>query len=173
MNLPDKNEETPLVAPKTPPRLPLEPAPKPKDNSALFDVLGTASTMGLHLVSGPIVGAVLGWLVDKWLGSWPVGAAIGLLFGIAAGFRIVWVDAKHIISQQDKLTPVVPRAQTSPTVLEEQVHPAKNGAKTRVSVPKAQTLHEPGGQGFLAAQPDQPVQPDQPEAEIFCDKKNI
>ncbi len=61
-----------------------------------FSLLGTASTMGLHMVSGPIVGGVLGWLVDKWLDSWPVGAAVGLLLGLAAGFRNVWIDARYL-----------------------------------------------------------------------------
>ena len=59
-------------------------------------LLGTASTMGLHMVSGPIVGGGLGWLVDKWLDSWPVGAGIGLLLGLAAGFRNVWIDARYL-----------------------------------------------------------------------------
>lgn len=61
-----------------------------------ISLLGTASTMGLHMVSGPIVGGVLGWLVDKWLDSWPVGAGIGLLLGLAAGFRNVWIDARYL-----------------------------------------------------------------------------
>lgn len=61
-----------------------------------ISLLGTASTMGLHMVSGPVVGGVLGWLVDKWLGSWPVGAGIGLVLGLAAGFRNVWIDARYL-----------------------------------------------------------------------------
>ena len=61
-----------------------------------ISLLGTASTMGLHMVSGPIVGGGLGWLVDKWLDSWPVGAAVGLLLGLAAGFRNVWIDARYL-----------------------------------------------------------------------------
>ena len=60
-----------------------------------ISLLGTASTMGLHMVSGPIVGGVLGWLADKWLGTWPAGAGIGLLLGLAAGFRNVWRDARY------------------------------------------------------------------------------
>ena len=61
-----------------------------------ISLLGTASTMGLHMVSGPVVGGFLGWLVDKWLGSWPVGAGIGLVLGLAAGFRNVWIDARYL-----------------------------------------------------------------------------
>ena len=61
-----------------------------------FSLLGTASTMGLHMVSGPIVGGGLGWLVDHWLDSWPVAASVGLVLGLAAGFRNVWADARYL-----------------------------------------------------------------------------
>lgn len=61
-----------------------------------FSLLGTASTMGLHMVSGPVVGGGLGWLIDHWLDSWPVASAIGLLLGLAAGFRNVWADARYL-----------------------------------------------------------------------------
>lgn len=69
---------------------------KNQDRPGTVSLLGTASTMGLHMVSGPIVGGGLGWLVDHWLGSWPVGAAIGLILGLAAGFRNVWIDARYL-----------------------------------------------------------------------------
>ncbi len=68
----------------------------PEKAPGAFSLLGTASTMGLHMVSGPIVGGGLGYLIDGWLGSWPVASAIGFLFGIAAGFRNVWADARHL-----------------------------------------------------------------------------
>lgn len=61
-----------------------------------FSLLGTASTMGLHMVSGPVVGGGLGWLVDHWLGSWPIASSIGFLLGLAAGFRNVWADARYL-----------------------------------------------------------------------------
>ena len=61
-----------------------------------FSLLGTASTMGLHMVSGPVVGGGLGWLVDHWLDSWPVAASVGLVLGLAAGFRNVWADARYL-----------------------------------------------------------------------------
>lgn len=69
---------------------------KQSEPKGQISLLGTASTMGLHMVSGPIVGGVLGWLVDKWLDSWPVGASVGLLLGLAAGFRNVWIDARYL-----------------------------------------------------------------------------
>lgn len=75
--------------------------PAPSDRPGLFSLLGTASTMGLHMVTGPVVGAGLGWLADKWLDSWPAGSAIGLLLGVAAGFRNVWADARWLIQAQE------------------------------------------------------------------------
>ncbi len=86
---------------KSPPSRPASPPAARSDNSGMFSLLGTAGTMGLHMVSGPIVGGVLGWLADKWLDSWPVGAAVGLLLGVAAGFRNVWVDARYLIRGQN------------------------------------------------------------------------
>ena len=48
------------------------PEKTPEKAPGSFSLLGTASTMGLHMVSGPIVGGGLGWLIDSWLDSWPV-----------------------------------------------------------------------------------------------------
>lgn len=71
------------------------------DQAGNFSMLGTASTMGLHMVSGPIAGGVLGWLIDSWLNSAPIGLGIGILLGLAAGFRNVWADARHLIKGQN------------------------------------------------------------------------
>ena len=78
--------------------------PEKKDGAqpGQFSLLGTASTMGLHMVSGPVVGGGLGWLVDEWLGSWPVASGVGLLLGLAAGFRNVWLDARYLEKKNDE-----------------------------------------------------------------------
>jgi len=36
-------------------------------------------------VAGVLVGAVLGWLIDRWLGTSPWGLMLLLLLGFAAG----------------------------------------------------------------------------------------
>ena len=72
------------------------------DKQSLFDALGRASVMGLHMVSGIIVGCLVGYGVDKWLGSAPWGAGIGLIVGIAAGFRNVWRDARILLRQGEE-----------------------------------------------------------------------
>lgn len=72
------------------------------DKQSLFDALGRASVIGLHMVSGIIVGCLVGYGADKWLGSAPWGAGIGLIVGIAAGFRNVWRDARILLRQGEE-----------------------------------------------------------------------
>lgn len=77
--------------------------PSPAHPGSMFGLLGIASTMGMHMISGPLVGGGLGWLVDRRLDSWPVGLGIGIMLGIAAGFRNVWADAKRLERGQAEL----------------------------------------------------------------------
>ena len=41
--------------------------------------------LSTELVGGVLVGAGLGWLIDRWLGSSPLGLIVFLLLGFAAG----------------------------------------------------------------------------------------
>ncbi len=67
-----------------------------KKSSSLFSMLSLASTMGLHMVSGPIVGGFLGWLVDKYFPTAPYGIIVGLVMGFAAGYINVMQDSKRL-----------------------------------------------------------------------------
>ena len=69
----------------------------------LFGAMGTASIMGLHMVSGVLVGGGLGYALDRWLGTSPWLSGIFLLLGIGAGFRNVWADARRLM--RDESTP--------------------------------------------------------------------
>lgn len=62
--------------------------------------LGSASLMGLHMVSGPIAGGAIGYLVDRIFHTDPVGIIIGIIIGIAGGFYAVWLDAKVMLKKQ-------------------------------------------------------------------------
>ena len=41
--------------------------------------------LSTELVAGVLVGAVIGWLIDRWLGISPWGLIVFLLLGFAAG----------------------------------------------------------------------------------------
>ena len=41
--------------------------------------------MSTELVAGVVVGALIGWLIDRWLGISPWGLIVFLLLGFAAG----------------------------------------------------------------------------------------
>ena len=72
------------------------------NKQGLFDALGRASIMGLHMVSGVIVGCLLGYGLDKWLGTSPWCAGGGLIVGVGAGFRNIWLDAKILLRQGEQ-----------------------------------------------------------------------
>jgi ATP synthase protein I len=67
----------------------------------VFNGLGRASVIGLHLVSGMIVGGVIGYYLDKWLDTSPWLKLIFFLLGIAAGFRNVYLDTRILLKEQD------------------------------------------------------------------------
>jgi ATP synthase protein I len=67
------------------------------------DVSGFARGFRLstELVAGVLVGAGLGWLIDRWLGTTPWGLMVFLLLGFAAGVLNVMraagvVDERHL-----------------------------------------------------------------------------
>lgn len=74
----------------------------PLADGGIFDTFGRASLLGLHIVSGILVGCVLGWLLDRWLDSFPWCSAVGLFVGILAGFNNMLRDARRIIRQSEK-----------------------------------------------------------------------
>jgi ATP synthase protein I len=59
-------------------------------------------TIGLHLVSGVVVGVGIGYLLDKYFGTSPYLTIIFFFFGLAAGFKNMYVDAKKYIQSEEK-----------------------------------------------------------------------
>jgi ATP synthase protein I len=57
------------------------PGPRSRDASALARGFRLSS----ELVAGVLVGAFIGWALDRWLGSSPWGMMVFLLLGFAAG----------------------------------------------------------------------------------------
>lgn len=68
-----------------------------KTKSSVFDTLATAGTIGLHMVSGPLVGFAIGYGLDYWLDTSPWCKLAFLVVGIGAGFLNVYEDSKRLL----------------------------------------------------------------------------
>ncbi len=58
--------------------------------------IGMAFRLSTELVAGILVGSVMGWSIDKWLGSQPWFFLIFFILGIAAGIINVIKTAKNM-----------------------------------------------------------------------------
>lgn len=61
----------------------------------------TSGVIGLHLVSGPLVGFAIGYGLDAWLGTSPWCKLIFLFVGIGAGFLNVYRDTRQLMRKMD------------------------------------------------------------------------
>jgi len=68
----------------------------------IVQVGGTASTMGLHIVSAIIVGLVFGYYLDDYFGTKPWMIMIFFLLGVIAGFKMVFEDFRKIQRRQQE-----------------------------------------------------------------------
>lgn len=71
------------------------------DNEYVSSLL-KASVVGIHLVTATFVGLAIGYFLDKWLGTKPVLTIIFLLFGIAAGYKNMYMEIKGIHGSSKK-----------------------------------------------------------------------
>ena len=65
--------------------------------------LARVSSMGLSMVIATVMGLGAGYLVDKYFGTHPWGFFIGLLMGIVAGFRNLFVLYKRAEATQKRI----------------------------------------------------------------------
>jgi ATP synthase protein I len=68
---------------------------------------GFAFRIGVELVSALLVGAGIGWLLDRWLGTTPFLLLLFFFLGAAAGILNVFRAAKEMQKEQAKY-PVPP-----------------------------------------------------------------
>jgi len=67
-----------------------------KKKNKHFESLGLASIMGIHLVSGVVVGMGMGYYLDKFLGTKPWLAILFLVLGIIAGYKNMFREMQRI-----------------------------------------------------------------------------
>lgn len=63
--------------------------------------LGAVSAAGFAFVLAVLMGAGLGYLLDRWLGTSPIGFLIGFFLGVAAGIINVF-RAAAVWSRPDR-----------------------------------------------------------------------
>ena len=66
-----------------------------------MSALANAGIIGLHMVSGPLVGFGMGYGLDALLGTHPWGKIIFLVIGILAGFLNVYRDTKILLQKMN------------------------------------------------------------------------
>lgn len=70
-----------------------------KQQQSGMEAMATTGVIGLHLVSGPLVGFAIGYGLDYWLGTGPWCKLIFLVIGIAAGFLNVYRDTQRLLKK--------------------------------------------------------------------------
>lgn len=73
-----------------------------QQQSSGMQALATTGTIGLHLVSGPLVGFAMGYGLDYWLDIHPWGKLVMLFIGIGAGFLNVYRDTQILLNKMNR-----------------------------------------------------------------------
>lgn len=66
-----------------------------------LEAASSAGVIGLHMVSGPLVGVAIGWGLDAWLDTGPHMKLLFLFIGIGAGFLNVYRDTRRLVRKMD------------------------------------------------------------------------
>ena len=75
--------------------------PMEEEKKRLIKTLGMISTMGISFAVAITIGVYVGLKLDEWFGTGPWFFFIFLLFGIAAGFRNIYIMANREIKRDD------------------------------------------------------------------------
>jgi len=73
-----------------------------EDRRQLYKSLGFLSSLGISMVAATLIGLAMGYYLDRWLGTSPWLTMLFLGFGIAAGFRNIFVLANRELKRQQR-----------------------------------------------------------------------
>lgn len=73
-----------------------------EDRRQLIKSVGFLSSVGISLVASCFIGLAMGYYLDKWLGTSPWLTLIFLGFGIASGFRNVYILTARELRRQER-----------------------------------------------------------------------
>ncbi|MGC9519342.1 MAG: AtpZ/AtpI family protein [Desulfuromonadaceae bacterium] len=71
-----------------------------EDRRELFKSLGFLSSVGICMVASILIGMAMGYYLDQWLGTAPWMLLIFLGFGIASGFRNIFILTERGLKRQ-------------------------------------------------------------------------
>lgn len=71
------------------------------DRRQLFRSLGFVSSLGISMVAASFIGLFIGIYLDKWLDTKPWMTMVWLGFGIAAGFRNIFILTRRALREQN------------------------------------------------------------------------
>lgn len=71
-----------------------------EDRRELYKSLGFLSSVGICMVASILIGMAMGYYLDQWLGTAPWMLLIFLGFGIASGFRNIFILTKRELKRQ-------------------------------------------------------------------------
>ena len=66
-----------------------------KETRESLKIIGQVSSMGIAMVLATVFGLAAGYFFDKWLGTQPWGLIVGLVMGIIAGYRNIYIIMKR------------------------------------------------------------------------------
>jgi ATP synthase protein I len=72
------------------------------DKRQLIKSLGFLSSLGISMVAASFIGLFIGIYLDKWLGTSPWMTLIWLGFGIASGFRNIFILTRRALRELEK-----------------------------------------------------------------------
>ena len=66
-----------------------------KETRESLRIIAQVSSMGMAMVLATVFGLAGGYFFDEWLGTEPWGLFVGLIMGIVAGYRNIYVILKR------------------------------------------------------------------------------
>jgi ATP synthase protein I len=75
-----------------------------ENNRQLMKSLGFLSSVGICMVASCLIGLAIGFYLDRWLDTSPWLTLIFLGFGIASGFRSIFILTSRELRRQEEET---------------------------------------------------------------------
>ncbi len=73
-----------------------------ENKQQLIKSVGFLSGVGISLVASTLIGLIMGYYLDRWLGTAPWLTLLFLGFGIVAGFRNIFILTRRELRRQRK-----------------------------------------------------------------------